>query len=268
MKHILTLACLVCGPGSLAAAPADGARPNIVVIYADDLGYGDVQCYNPSRGKIPTPHIDRLASEGMRFTDAHSSSGVCSPSRYTLLTGRYHWRTRLQSGIVGMWGKPLIAADRLTVAGTAETATATAPPASANGISAGIGRLAADDRPFLVPKEKPGRGRHVMNIVPRGSESFHSPSPAVRRHAGSTTTSAPTCPTGRRTASSKTIARSAFPSEFLPARLLRNNQASLQGPALKDWTLEPILPALGDRAVRFIGESCRSQRSRSSSTCR
>ncbi|MEC9092167.1 MAG: sulfatase-like hydrolase/transferase, partial [Planctomycetota bacterium] len=51
--------------------------PNIVILYADDLGYGDVQCYNPERGKIPTPHIDRLASQGMRFTDAHSSSAVC-----------------------------------------------------------------------------------------------------------------------------------------------------------------------------------------------
>ena len=72
--------------------------PNIVVIYADDLGYGDVACYNSDRGKIATPNIDRLAREGMKFTDAHSSSGVCSPSRYTLLTGRYHWRTRLKQG--------------------------------------------------------------------------------------------------------------------------------------------------------------------------
>ena len=76
-------------------------RPNVVVILADELGYGDVWCYHPKRGTIPTPHIDRLASQGMRFTDAHSSSGVCSPSRYTLLTGRYHRRTRLQTVIVG-----------------------------------------------------------------------------------------------------------------------------------------------------------------------
>jgi len=86
--------------GWLSSQTALSATPNIVVIYADDLGYGDVQCYNPDRGKIPTPQIDRLAAQGMRFTDAHSSSGVCSPSRYTLLTGRYHWRTRLQAGIV------------------------------------------------------------------------------------------------------------------------------------------------------------------------
>ncbi len=100
---------------AVAAAATQREHPNIVLIYADDLGYGDLQCYNPRRGKIPTPHVDRLADEGMRFTDAHSSSAVCSPSRYTLLTGRYHWRTRLQSGIVGRWGKPLIAADRLTL---------------------------------------------------------------------------------------------------------------------------------------------------------
>jgi arylsulfatase A-like enzyme len=91
--------------------------PNVVVIYADDLGYGDVHCYNPDRGRIPTPHLDRLAAEGMRFTDAHSSSGVCSPSRYALLTGRYHWRTRLQSGVLGGFSKPLIATERLTLAG-------------------------------------------------------------------------------------------------------------------------------------------------------
>jgi len=99
------------------AVLAADIKPNILVIYADDLGYGDVQCYNPERGKIPTPNIDKLASQGMRFTDGHSSSGVCTPSRYTLLTGRYHWRTRLQRGVLGGMSPPLIAPDRLTIAG-------------------------------------------------------------------------------------------------------------------------------------------------------
>ena len=91
-------------------------RPNIIVILADDQGLGDVSAYNP-KGKIPTPHLDRLAAEGMRFTDGHTTSGVCTPSRYSLLTGRYHWRTRLQSGVLGGYSPPLIAKDRLTVAG-------------------------------------------------------------------------------------------------------------------------------------------------------
>ena len=103
-------------PAALHAADASAqAKPNILVILADDLGYGDVRCNNPGRGKIPTPNIDRLAAQGMRFTDGHSSSGVCTPSRYTLHTGRYHWRTRLQHGIVGVFGEPLIAPDRMTI---------------------------------------------------------------------------------------------------------------------------------------------------------
>lgn len=95
----------------------DDVRSNIVLIIADDLGYGDVQCLNPQRGKIKTPHLDRLAAEGMTFTDAHSGSSVCTPTRYGLLTGRYAWRTRLQSGVLNGNAEPLIAADRLSVPG-------------------------------------------------------------------------------------------------------------------------------------------------------
>lgn len=89
--------------------------PNIVVILADDLGYGDVQSYNPQRGKIATPHFDRLARQGMMFTDAHSGSAVCTPTRYGLLTGRYAWRTRIQEGVLDNYVAPLIAEDRLTL---------------------------------------------------------------------------------------------------------------------------------------------------------
>jgi arylsulfatase A len=98
---------------SSLAAPA--ATPNILVILADDLGYGDVSCYN-AQSKIPTPHIDRLAAEGMRFTDAHTPSSVCTPTRYGLLTGRYSWRTRLTSGVLDGFSPPLIEPDRITVA--------------------------------------------------------------------------------------------------------------------------------------------------------
>ena len=92
-----------------------GGPPNIVLILADDLGYGDVRSFNPA-GKVPTPHLDQLAREGLRFVDAHTNSAVCSPTRYGLLTGRYAWRTRLTSGV--LWGEsePLIEPGRLTIA--------------------------------------------------------------------------------------------------------------------------------------------------------
>ena len=88
--------------------------PNLVIVFADDMGYGDPQVNNP-RSRIPTPNIDALAAAGMRFTDAHTASSVCTPSRYGLLTGRYPWRSRLPVGIVNSWGGPVISPDRLTL---------------------------------------------------------------------------------------------------------------------------------------------------------
>lgn len=91
-----------------------GQTPNIIIILADDMGYGDATCYNKA-SKIPTDHIDQLASEGMRFTDAHSPSSVCTPTRYGLLTGRYAWRTKLKKSVLWPWDPPLIEEDRLTL---------------------------------------------------------------------------------------------------------------------------------------------------------
>jgi arylsulfatase A len=111
---LLILALAGCA-GLTAAESTLPARPNLVVILADDLGYGDVQTFNPERSRISTPHFDRLAREGMTFTDAHSASAVCTPTRYALLTGRYAWRTRLQRGVIDGFQEPLIAPDRLTL---------------------------------------------------------------------------------------------------------------------------------------------------------
>ena len=66
---------------------------------ADDMGFGELQCLNPTRGKIKTPQLDAIAASGMIFTDAHSGSSVCTPTRYGLMTGRYAWRTHLQEGV-------------------------------------------------------------------------------------------------------------------------------------------------------------------------
>jgi len=90
-------------------------KPNIVIILCDDLGYGDVQANNPE-GKIATPNMDRLAREGVRFTDAHTPSAVCSPTRYGLMTGRYNWRSKLQSFVLGGLSPRLIEPGRETIA--------------------------------------------------------------------------------------------------------------------------------------------------------
>ncbi len=101
------------GIGSSAfAQTGSSALPNIVLLLADDMGYGDLGCQNPN-SKIPTPNLDRLAAEGVRFSNGHSSSGICTPSRYALLTGRYHWRKF--HGIAGPFGASVFRPDRLTL---------------------------------------------------------------------------------------------------------------------------------------------------------
>ncbi|MDU8886978.1 arylsulfatase [Yeosuana sp. MJ-SS3] len=92
-----------------------GQYPNIIYILADDLGYGDIHAYNPD-GKIRTPNLDKLASDGIMFTDAHTSSAVCTPTRYGILTGRYNWRSPLKSGVLTGKSKALIPKERTTIA--------------------------------------------------------------------------------------------------------------------------------------------------------
>ena len=102
-------------PNMPAPPPAVTNRPNIIVIYTDDQGYGDVSALNPD-SKFETPNMDRLANEGVTFTDGHSSDAICTPSRYSLLTGRYSFRTRLKSGVLTADGDCLIENGRMTVA--------------------------------------------------------------------------------------------------------------------------------------------------------
>jgi arylsulfatase A-like enzyme len=100
----------------LLALPLPAAtKPNVLFILADDMGVGDVSAYNP-RSAWRTPHLDRLAAQGIRFTDAHSGSALCTPSRYAFLTGRYAWRSALKQGVLQGYHPPLVEPGRLTVA--------------------------------------------------------------------------------------------------------------------------------------------------------
>ncbi len=250
MKGLLSLLFLL-SPSLFAA------KPNFVIILADDLGYGDMQANNPERGKIPTPNMNRLAAEGMRFTDGHSSSGCCSPSRYTLLTGRYHWRTTLQSGIVGSWGKPLIAKERMTIASLAkEHGYATACIGKWH-----LGRdwpITKEQKPrFGGFGGKAGGGGQVSTAITDAHRETWRAVFSQRIPGGPTErgfdeyfgADVPNWPPYCFIDGDRTVG---IPSELLPATKLVRNQASLQGPALPDWQLEGILPALATRAEKFI----------------
>ena len=178
----------------LLAAPLHAATgPNIVYILCDDLGYGDVQCLNPD-GKIATPNIDRLAAAGMIFTDAHSSSAVCTPTRYGILTGRYNWRSRLQKRRAATAIQPR--ADRAGPAHRAGAAEAARLPHGLHRQVAPRHGLAAEGRRHREGLRRPVEGR------------LHRADRERPDHASASTTTSASAPrsTCRRTPSSRTIA--------------------------------------------------------------
>jgi arylsulfatase A-like enzyme len=232
-------------------------KPNIVYFLVDDMGYGDASCLNPE-GKIPTPHLDRLAREGMTFTDAHSSSAVCSPSRYSILTGRYNWRSRLQRGIVGLYGDPLIAADRLTVPSLLRR----------HGYhTACIGKwhlgmgwpCTANERDFHPRVDSPADLEATPEQQALWRDTFSRPTtggPTTRGFDSYFGVDVPNWPPYCFVENDRTVG---IPSEFLPSRLVGDNLASFSGPAMPYWHFEQLLPTWAKRAERYIGERVAAQ---------
>jgi arylsulfatase A len=252
MKGLLLALC------ALPILTSAAEKPHIVLIYADDLGYGEVSAYNPDRNKVPTPHIDKLAAQGMRFTDAHSSSAVCSPSRYTLLTGRYHWRTRLQQGIVGLWEKPLIAPDRTTLASMLRAQGYHTAITGKWHLGWDWNLTPAQTALMRASTKEPTTptAQHLQLWQKLFSQEI-SGGPVDRGFDRYFGTDVPNWPPFCFIENRRTLG---IPTTFLPPPLFLNNLASQQGPALKDWSLEPILPAITQHACDWINEFAKSDK--------
>ncbi|MGJ7033297.1 sulfatase family protein [Niabella hirudinis] len=152
MKRNLTfLAVLILCNVAVAAQKQPQAQPNVIFIMADDMGYGDPQCYNPE-SKIPTPNMDQLAANGMMFTDAHSASSVCTPSRYSVINGRYAWKSRLKKEVLWSgYDEPLIDNHEVTIADLFKKAGY--QTAAIGKWHLGIGFLKKAGYGFVVPKD-------------------------------------------------------------------------------------------------------------------
>ncbi len=233
-------AFLLCLVGSTNLLwPAD--LPNIVYILADDLGYGDLGCYN-STSKIPTPRLDRLASQGMRFTDAHSPSSVCTPTRYALLTGRYAWRTRLQRNVLGPWDKPLIPADRLTVGKLLQQKGY--ETACIGKWHLGQNYVTTDGKPVI------GGSKNALSNV-----DFSKPigdGPTTRGFDHYFGTIVPNYPPYCFIENDATVG--------MPTLPMSGANFNIPGPTVPDWKLENILPELTRRAVRWIEDRAKKEK--------
>ncbi len=221
-----TLACaLLLGSPIAPLHAAAPPKPNVVFILADDLGYGDVGCYNPG-SKILTPNIDRLAREGVRFTDAHSPSSVCTPTRYALLTGRYAWRTRLQRNVLGPFAQPLIAESRLTVPGLLR----------AQGYAtACIGKWHLG---WGWPQSGDGGKRDFTRPIPNG--------PTTRGFDLYFGTDVPNYPPYCFLENDRTVG---VPSAAAP---VGRDAFNIAGPMVPGWSLVDVLPGLERRAVAYV----------------
>lgn len=216
-------------------------RPNIVLILADDLGYGDLGCYNKD-SKIPTPHIDQLAQHGMRFTDAHSPSSVCSPTRYALLTGRYAWRTRLQRNVLGPWDRPLIAADRLTVGQLLQ---------QQGYVTACIGKWHLGQNYSTTDGKPPAGG--VNN--PLSNVDFTQPlteGPTTRGFDHYFGTIVPNYPPYCFIENDRTVG--------LPTERAAGGLFNIPGPMVPGWKLVDILPEMTRHAVQWVEETAQTKR--------
>ncbi len=239
VKFFILAGCvlLLTLPQRLFAANAQPSHPNIIYILADDLGYGDVGCYN-KESKIPTPNLDRLAAEGVRFTDAHAPASVCTPTRYSILTGRYAWRTRLSAGVLAPWGAPLIEADRLTVASLLK---------QHGYATACIGKWHLGWKWATKDGQPPTSGRDRLSNV-----DFTKPiadGPTTRGLDYYFGTDVPNYPPYCYVENDRTVG---IPS--VPNRLEFNRP----GPMLPEWEWVNIMPDLTQRAVKYIEDSAKA----------
>lgn len=226
-------------------------RPNIVYFLVDDMGYGDVSCLNP-HGKIATPQFDRLAREGITCRDAHSSSAVCSPSRYGVLTGRYNWRSTLQHGIVPPYGPPLIDAGRLTVGKLLQRHGYHC--GAIGKWHLGMGWQFSPDDDFLPRARAAGGAAAEADDRQRARwrAAFSRPiadGPAARGFDYYFGVDVPNWPPYCFIENDATVGT---PSEFLQPQLLGDNLASLPGPAMPYWNFEQLLPAFARAADRYL----------------
>ncbi len=223
-----------------AEPSAAASKPNIVILYADDMGFGDLAIQNPD-SKIPTPHLDQLARDGMRFTDGHSSSGICTPSRFALLTGTHHWRRF--HGIVGTMEQPVFHDGDLTMAAMLR----------AEGYdTACIGKwhLGWDWNAIRKPGGPQGRNSHVdfdwSKPVPggpldRGFDHYFGDDvinfPPYAWIEGDRLLRAPD--------SDLTMKALSDPAK-------EGQWEARSGPALADWDFYRVLPTLTEKSVEFV----------------
>lgn len=246
LKQHLRIACallLVCLPLCPVSVQAERRvlRPNVVFILADDMGYGDAQCYNAA-SKVPTPNIDRLAKQGMRFTDAHSPSSVCTPTRYALLTGRYTWRTRLKSGVLWGFDKPLLEDERITLPEMLRATQSQYATAAIGKWHLGWVWMGKDGKPIDRRFPRNDQGEKAIQVV-----DFTKPITGGPTEHGFDMYFGDDVPNFPPYTFFENDRLTAQPTELKP-----NSMFGDPGPMSPGWDLQAVQPTITERAIEYI----------------
>ncbi|MEM9109089.1 MAG: arylsulfatase [Planctomycetota bacterium] len=218
-----------------------GDTPNIVFILADDLGYGDLRCYNDA-SKVPTPNLDKLASQGMKFTNAHSPSSVCTPTRYAFLTGRYAWRSRLKRGVLWGFDKPLLEDDRITIPEMLRATESQYATACIGKWHLGWVWTGKDGRPINRRFPRNDEGEAALDLI-----DFTRPVAGGPIEHGFDTYFGDGVPNFPPYAFIENDRLTALPTELKP-----NSMFGDPGPMVPGWDLQKVQPKITARAVEYI----------------
>lgn len=233
------------------AKKAAEKQPNIIIILADDLGYGDPEIYN-QESKIPTPNINALAKSGMRFTDAHSPSSVCTPTRYGILTGRYAWRSELKSSVLWQWDRPLIEKERFTL------------PKMLNKkgyVTACIGK-------WHLGWRWPGKnGGFINNSIDIGNNNLKGRNELYKAIDFTKSIGGGPLEAGFDYYFGDDVPNFAPYTFFENDRLLQfpdtikpSNMFGGYGPMVKDWDLTKVMPNITEKSVKYIDEQSKTDK--------
>ncbi len=246
MKTVQVLIVLIFTAGLAifsACNQSEEQHPNIVYILADDLGYGDLSGLNPD-SRISTPNLDMLAAQGITFTDAHSGSAVCTPTRYGILTGRYCWRSSLKSSVLWPWDGPLIETDRLTVGDFLKQHGYTTACIGKWHLGwewpTNDGSLLADQ--LLRGKWDPEARNSIAEKVDFSAEIRNGP--LTRGFDYYFGDDVPNFPPYCFIENNRTLG--------IPSLNKPDNMFGAQGPMVEGWSLEDVMPALTRKAVEYI----------------
>ncbi|MFI3325252.1 MAG: arylsulfatase [Clostridia bacterium] len=232
-------------------------KPNVIIYFADDLGYGDVSCFN-SDSKINTKCMDEMAKNGVKFTDVHASSAICTPSRYSLLTGRHNWRSEHQGGICSVYGNSWIKKEQATIGTMMQENGYNTAHIGKWHLGFGWDFDAKNGDFFYRTKKKTSKTIEELQEV--WKEAFSKPTLDSPTHHGFDYSYGVDLPNWPPYTYIENNYPTEIPDQWLSDEFIGDNIASMCGPVAPNFKFDEIIGNLTNRAEKYIEENSQDEK--------